>query len=176
MVLAEYTGNIEKPFLIHLRTRSGVDFYWQNFYRAQTYTYNGQAYDYLPFFFPGLSSTLDLENTEATLTLPLDPIIISFLKVYDGFSRANLSILRLYPEDETRTPISFNMQISKPSRQFSAGKDGGPGEGRIEVILQLPFSAITSQIPNAYYSVVPSTTIIGAIPEHPRKGLRVNLG
>lgn len=174
MVIEEYRSKVEKVYLLEITTREGLIFRYQNYFRNQDYTYNSQQYEYLPFFYGGMTSNIDIENEEARVVLPLTEEILLQLRINNNFSRANVQILRVFIDEPNRYPITYNLQIERIRKSFTMG-EGGSGDGSIEVYLRSAFNAIEALIPNIYYNSSKNPDLLGAVPEHPRKGLRVNL-
>jgi hypothetical protein len=75
-----------------LTTSGGTVHRYQNYFIGSTKTLLGRIYEFLPFQAEGALSSLNGENSQLSLLLPSDPVIIRLVEEGDG---NRLSILEL---------------------------------------------------------------------------------
>ena len=161
MVLEHLKTSVSKATLIEVRLLSGIDLFYQNFQSSTDYIFNGKAYSYAPVFYSGSQRTLELENTSASVILPNIPPINEYVWQNDGFRKAIVVVIQIFPDNPNATPIQ-DMLVVKSSKFEGA---------EIAIDLQSPFSAVEALFPSVYFRTGTGNgriDIPGLVPEVPR--------
>jgi hypothetical protein len=161
MVLEHLKTSVSKATLIEVHLLSGIDLFYQNFQAGLDYIFNGKTYSYAPVFYSGSQRTLELENTSASVILPNIPPINEYVWNNDGFRKAIVVVIQVFPDNPNASPIR-DMLVVKSSRFEGA---------EISIDLQSPFSAVEAVFPSVYFRTGTGNgriDIPGLVPEVPR--------
>jgi hypothetical protein len=161
MTIEYLKTSVERAILIEVRLLSGIDLFYQNFTPDSDYIFMGRVYEYAPIFYTGSQRTLELENTSANIILPNIPPINEYVWQNDGFRKAIVTVIQMFPSNHSATPIQ-DMLVVKSSRFEGA---------EINIDLQSPFSAVEALFPSVYFRTGTGNgriDIPGLVPEVPR--------
>jgi hypothetical protein len=153
--------SVERAILVEVRLLSGIDLFYQNFTADTDYIFLGRVYEYAPIYYTGSQRTLELENTSANIILPNIPPINEYVWQNDGFRKAIVTVIQMFPNNHAATPIQ-DMLVVKSSRFEGA---------EINIDLQSPFSAVEALFPSIYFRTGTGNgriDIPGLVPEVPR--------
>lgn len=135
-------------------TASGsVVYRFQNFHIAQSATYDGQTYQFLPFGFSGVTINRSGDNTDASLVFPNNELSRPWATTaIDNRWLATVYVLALNPDDRTTGTLmhSYTGQVA----------EGGWDETSLKMTLNTVLDAVGADVPMRRLT----QTLVGALP------------
>lgn len=117
-----------------------VAYRFQNFHIAQSATYEGQAYQFLPFGFSGVTINRNGDNTESSLVFPNNDLSRNWaVSALENRWMATVFVLSLNPDDRTTGTLMH--------RYVGQVAEGSWDEASLKLTLNTVLDAVGSDVP-----------------------------
>tara|TARA_R110000772_G_scaffold90312_3_gene186505 strand:- start:4140 stop:4610 length:471 start_codon:yes stop_codon:yes gene_type:complete len=134
-------------------SKVGVTYRFQNFHIAQTSTFQGQSYQFLPFGFSGITVSRTGDNTDASLIFPNNQLSRAWATtaLQDRWM-ATVFVLSLDPDDRTTGTLMHQYTGQAASGTWD--------ESSLKMTLNTVIDAVGADVPMRRLT----QTLVGALP------------